>query len=135
MFMLTNGGAMANSTVPDICQTPSPAGPIPIPYPNIAETSMADPGGLVPEVIVAGMPAMNLMSKVTLSNGDQAGANGGVVSAKIMGEMAFVMGSAVVMVGGKPAVRVTSLTDHNGSPPNTVGVVTAPCQTVVMVLE
>jgi uncharacterized Zn-binding protein involved in type VI secretion len=75
------------------------------------------------------------MSKVTLSNGDQAGASGGVVSAKIMGEMAFIMGSAVVMVGGKPAVRVTSLTDHNGSPPNTVGVVTAPCQTVVMVLE
>lgn len=135
MFMLTNGGAMANSTVPDICQTPSPAGPIPIPYPNIAETSMADPGGLVPEVLAAGMPAMNLMSKVTLSNGDQAGATGGVVSAKIMGEMAFILGSAVVMVGGKPAVRLTSLTTHNGSPPNTIGVVTAPCQTVVMVLE
>ncbi|WP_339560938.1 DUF4150 domain-containing protein [Pseudomonas sp. EA_65y_Pfl1_P113] len=135
MFMLNNGGAMANSTVPDVCKTPSPAGPIPMPYPNIAETSMADPGGLVPEVLVAAMPAMNLMSKVILSNGDQAGVAGGVVSSKIMGEMAFIDGSAMVMVGGKPAVRVTCQTSHNGSPPNTMGIVAAPSQTEVLVLE
>jgi uncharacterized Zn-binding protein involved in type VI secretion len=125
---------MANATVPDVCNTPSPAGPVPMPYPNIAETSMADPGGLVNEVLVAGMPAMNLMSKVTLSNGDQAGATGGVVSAKIMGEMAFIAGSAMVMVGGKPAVRVTCQTTHNGSPPNTMGIVCAPSQTQVLVM-
>lgn len=134
MFMLNNGGAMANSTVPDMCKTPTPAGPVPMPYPNIAETSMADPGGLVPQVLVAGMPAMNMMSKVLLSNGDQAGAAGGVVSSKISGEMAFIDGSAMVMVGGKPAVRVTCQTTHNGSPPNTMGIVCAPSQTQVMVL-
>lgn len=134
MFMLTNGGAMANSTVPDICNTPTPAGPVPMPYPNIAETSMADPGGLVPEVLVAGMPAMNLMSKITLSNGDQAGANGGVLCGKMMGEVTFLTGSASVMVGGKPAVHLTSMTGHNGAPQNTVGIVSAPCQTEVLVL-
>lgn len=134
MFMLNNGGAMANSTTPDVCKTPSPAGPVPMPYPNIADTRMADPGGLVKEVLIAGMPAMNQMSKVSLSNGDQAGVAGGVVSAKIMGEMAFVNGSNQVMVGGKPAVRVTCQTTHNGSPPNTMGMVSAPSQTQVMVL-
>ena len=134
MFMLNNGGAMANATAPDVCKTPSPAGPQPIPYPNIATTDMADPGGLVNNVLVAGMPAMNQASKVTLSNGDQAGAAGGVVSAKIMGEMAFVTGSQQVNVGGKPAVRVTDQTSHNGSPPNTMGMVSAPSQTQVMVL-
>ena len=30
---------IATATVPDICQTPSPSGPIPIPYPNIAMSS------------------------------------------------------------------------------------------------
>ena len=100
MYMLNNGGATANSTVPDICKTPTPAGPMPMPYPNTADTSMADPGGLVMAVLVCGLPAMNLMSKVLLSNGDQAGAAGGVVSGKIMGSMAFIDGSATVMVGG-----------------------------------
>lgn len=135
MFMLNNGGAMANATVPDMCNTPTPAGPVPTPYPNIAETSMADPGGLVAEVLVAGMPAMNLMSKVTMSNGDEAGAGGGVVCGRIDGEMTFLNGSISVMVGGKPAVRVTCMTGHNGAPQNTVGVVAAPSQTQVMVLS
>ncbi|MEB0008487.1 DUF4150 domain-containing protein [Pseudomonas sp. MH9.2] len=135
MYMLNNGGATANSTVPDICKTPTPAGPMPMPYPNTADTSMADPGGLVMAVLVCGLPAMNLMSKVLLSNGDQAGAAGGVVSGKIMGSMAFIDGSATVMVGGMPAVRLTSQTAHNGTPPNTMGMVSAPSQTVVMVMS
>ena len=32
------------STVPDVCKTPSPAGPIPIPYPNIAKSSDTSSG-------------------------------------------------------------------------------------------
>jgi Domain of unknown function (DUF4150) len=136
MFMLNNGGATAMATVPDICQTPAAPSPIPVPYPNMASTDMTDPDGLVPEVLVDAMPALNMMSKILLSEGDTAGsAGGGVVSAKVMGEMAFIDGSAVVMVGGLPAVRVTCLTEHNGSPANTVGVVSVPSQTAVLVLE
>jgi len=135
MFMLNNGGAMASATVPDVCQTPAVPSPIPMPYPNMAETSMADPGGLVPEVLVDAMPALNQMSKIMLSNGDQAGAaGGGVVSAKIMGEMAFIDGSTMVMVGGMPAVRVSCQTTHNGAPANTIGMVSVPSQTAVLVL-
>ena len=26
---------------PDVCKTPTPAGPVPIPYPNIAQTAQA----------------------------------------------------------------------------------------------
>lgn len=135
MFMLNNGGAVASATVPDICNTPTPAGPVPVPYPNIAETTMADPGGLVQDVLIAGMPAMNQMSKILISNGDQAGVNGGVISGKVMGEMNFLTASACVTVGGKPAVRVTSLTGHNGAPLNTTGSVMSPSQTLVMVLS
>lgn len=135
MFMLNSAGAMATSTVPDVCNTVTPAGPVPMPYPNIAETTLADPSSVVTEVLVAGMPALNLMSKVTLSNGDQAGAQGGIISARIMGEMAFLTGSMAVMVDGKPAVRLTSQTSHNGTPQNTIGMVCAPSQTQVLVVK
>lgn len=133
-FMLNNGGAMAISACPDVCQMATPAGPMPTPYPNVADTSMADPGGLISEVLTAFMPTMNIKTKVTLSNGNQAGTLGGVVSGKIMGEMTFTTSSMKVKVGGKPAVYVTCQTTHNGSPPNTMGSVSAPSQTKVRVL-
>ncbi|WP_027212213.1 DUF4150 domain-containing protein [Burkholderia sp. WSM2232] len=136
MFMLNNGGATALA-VPDVCITPvpSPGGPVPtpLPYPNTGTTAMADPGGLVQNVLVVGLPAMNLASKVMMTEGDQPGSQGGVVSHKIMGEMSFLMGSTAVMVGGKPAVRLGALTGHNGAPPNAEGSVIAPSQTVVVV--
>jgi hypothetical protein len=138
MFMLNSGGAMAQA-VPDVCITPvpSPTGPVPtpMPYPNLANTSMADPGGLVSKVLVVGMPALNLASKITMSNGDEAGVQGGVVSGVFGQQVAFLMGSVKVMVGGKPAVRLSAPTGHNGSPPNAVGAVIAPSQTVVMVMS
>lgn len=137
MFMLNNGGAMALA-VPDVCITPvpTPVGPVPtpLPYPNTATTSMADPGGVVAKVLVVGMPALNIGSKITMTQGDQPGSQGGVISHKVMGEMNFLLGSATVMVGGKPAVRLTALTGHNGAPPNAEGAVIAPSQTIVMVM-
>ncbi|MNQ55284.1 PAAR motif protein [compost metagenome] len=134
MFMLTSGGAMAMSTVPDICKTPAPpAGPVPIPYPNMADTSAADPGGLVKEVLVDGMPAMNMSSKVLITSGDEAGVAGGVTSGKVKGEMKFTNGSSKVTVGGKPAVRVTDQTMHNAN--NTMGMFSKPSQTDVLVME
>ncbi|RWJ19008.1 MAG: DUF4150 domain-containing protein, partial [Mesorhizobium sp.] len=38
----TIGISMA--TIPDVCKTPSPGGPIPIPYPNIAQQSSLSDG-------------------------------------------------------------------------------------------
>ena len=134
MFMLNNGGAKATSSQPDLCNTPTPAGPVPMPYPNTVDTRMADPGGLVNEVLVADMPAMNQMSKVLQSDGDEAGAQGGVVSGVVMGEMAFSSGSTKVMVGGKPAVMVSSQTLQNGTPNNTIGVFNLGSQETVEVM-
>lgn len=132
MYMLDNGGAMAMCTAPDVCKTPAPpAAPVPMPYPNTADTNMADPGGLVMDVLLGVKPTMNMSSKVLMTSGDEAGAAGGVVSAKIKGEMKFIDGSMKVMVGGKPAVRVTSQTLHNAN--NTMGTVSAPSQVKVMV--
>lgn len=133
MFLLNNAGAMATATVPDVCMTPAAPAPIPVPYPNIAMTDMADPAGVVENVLVAGMPALNLGSKILLSNGDQGGtAGGGVACGRIMGEAAFVSGSTTVMVGGMPGVHLTSATTQNAN--NTVGLVASPSQTVVLLM-
>ncbi|MGE8587853.1 MAG: PAAR-like domain-containing protein, partial [Alcaligenes sp.] len=80
MFMLNNAGAMTTATVPDVCLTPAVPSPIPMPYPNIAMSDMADPGGIVENVLVGGMPALNQASTIMLSNGDQGGVAGGGVA-------------------------------------------------------
>lgn len=133
MHMLNTGGAMANAPA-DVCKVPTPAGPVPTPFPNIATTQMTNPASLVQKVLVVNLPALNQMSKIVLSNGDQAGTLGGVVSNKIMGQAQFLNGSLKVMVGGKPAVRVGCMTGQNGQPQNTVGSVLTPGQVSVMVM-
>ena len=39
-LMLSHKGAngIAAATIPDVCKTPSPGGPVPVPYPNIARS-------------------------------------------------------------------------------------------------
>lgn len=132
MFMLNNGGAQAIAS-PDVCKVPTPAGPVPTPFVNIGTTQMADPGGLVKKVLVVNMPAMNQASKIMMTNGNQPGTIGGVVSNKVMGEVQFMNGSTKVMVGGKPAVRVGVMTGQNGAAVNAVGSVIQPSQTKVIV--
>lgn len=133
MFMLTTSNAMASATAPDVCKTPAGPAVAPIPYPNIATSAQADPGAIVETVLVGAMPSLNVGTTLLLSDGDQAGtAGGGVASDEIMGEVAFVTSSATVMIGGKPAVRMSDMTTHNAN--NTVGEVVSPGdQTVVNV--
>lgn len=132
MFMLNNGGAQTTAS-PDVCKVPTPAGPVPTPFVNMGTTQMADPGGLVKKVLVVNMPAMNQASKIMMTNGNQPGTIGGVVSNKVMGEVQFMNGSTKVMVGGKPAVRVGVMTGQNGAAVNAVGSVIQPSQTKVIV--
>ncbi|WP_269497573.1 DUF4150 domain-containing protein [Castellaniella sp. S9] len=89
---------------PDVCKTPAPPGsPIPIPYPNTAMTTLANPP--TTKVLVDGAPAVTKSSKLPLSNGDTAGSVGGVVSGTIMGECEWVMASFKVKFEGKPVIR------------------------------
>lgn len=133
MFALTTGGAQAVATVPDVCLTPAVPSPIPVPYPNLASTSMADPGSIVEKVLISAMPALNLSSTILLSNGDQGGtAGGGVASHRIMGETRFIVGSMKVMIGGKPGVRLSCMTTQNNA--NTTGLVVSPSQSTVMLM-
>lgn len=133
MFALTKAGGQCLA-FPDVCKTPVPPSPVPvpIPYPNIAMPEQAT--GAVKNVLVDGAPALNLDSKIPMSNGDEAGLAMGVVSEKVMDQTRFTMGSFTVFIGGAPAVKLTSMTTQNGENPNAVGSVIVPSQTTVMVL-
>lgn len=130
MFALTLAGGQCMAT-PDVCQVPTPAGPVPTPFPNIGMPPMAT--GAAQRVLVSGMPALTKASKIPLTNGDQAGATGGVVSGQIMGEVEFVMGSTKVKFEGQFAVRLSDPTKQNKG--NAMGSVLAPSQSKVMVMS
>ena len=97
---------------PDVCKTPSPAGPIPIPYPNIAKSSDTADG--TTKVKCDGNPACVKDSNFSMSTGDEAGsAGGGVVSNKIKGKAEFVMFSMDVKFEGKSVCRAFDIMLHN----------------------
>lgn len=96
---------------PDVCNTPTPAGPIPIPYPNIAMSS--DTASETKQVKVDGNGVCVIDSNFSMSTGDEAGAAGGLISAKIKGKAEFINSSFDVMFENKPVVRAFDLTLHN----------------------
>ena len=97
---------------PDVCKTPSPGGPIPIPYPNIAKSS--DTASGTSKVKCDGNPVCVKDSNFSTSTGDEAGsAGGGVVSNKIKGKAEFVMFSMDVKFEGKNVCRAFDIMLHN----------------------
>jgi hypothetical protein len=128
MMMLNTAMGMATASVPDVCQTPAGPSLVPVPYPNIGQTTLAM--GMVTNVLLGAMPALNLGSTIPLSNGDQAGVGMGVTSGQIMGEIAFTSGSKIVMVGGMPAVRMSDPTTQNAR--NTMGMAVSPGQQIAV---
>lgn len=130
MFANTQSTAI-HMGIPDVCKTP--IGPVitPLPYPNIAMTDMAEP--VVLNVMIEAMPVHNMMTMVEMSNGDQAGVLGGVVSNMIMGQVKHLLGSFKVMFMATPATMQTSITVHNGLVPNAPGLTMTPSQCKVVI--
>jgi hypothetical protein len=97
---------------PDVCKTPSPAGPVPIPYPNIAQSSDTADGAST--VLSDGNPTCVKDSNFSTSTGDEAGtAGGGVASNKTKGKAEFVNFSFDVLFEGKGVARAMDLMLHN----------------------
>lgn len=130
MFANTNLGVM-NLGFPDVCQIPTPAGPIPTPFPNIAVSSTHVPSQF--KVIIGGGIAENLSTTGTVSNGDNAGVAMGVASGTVMGPDRPMMGSFKVMYGTGFATRLTSLHIQNST--NSPGVSLTPSQFKVLILS
>ena len=63
------------SAFPDVCKTPTPGGPVPIPYPNISQSSDTSKGSST--VKMDGNPIMLKDSEFKMSSGDEAGSADG----------------------------------------------------------
>ncbi len=132
----TKQGGQCVANVPDVCKTPTPAGPAPMPYPNMGDSAQANAGTCSKKVKVVNKPALHKGSEIPMSSGDEAGSAGGVVSGKIKGEIVFRRFSSKVKVEGNPVVFQTCTTAHNGKNANApMGIQAAPSQQKVKVMS
>jgi hypothetical protein len=108
-----------STAFPDVCKTPTPGGPVPIPYPNIARS--ADTANGSTSVKMNGNPIMLKDSNFSTSTGDEAGsAGGGVASSKTRGKAEYINYSFDVKVEGKNVPRLGDMMVQNkGGSPNT----------------
>lgn len=131
----TNGGGQC-FIFPDVCKTPSPGGPVPIPYPNIAMPTQADGGTCAGKVKILGKKTIVKGTEITMSSGDEAGTVGGVISNKFKGPAQYKKGSSKVKAQGKAVCHLTSITGQNGGSNANVppGTQVAPSQAKVLVM-
>jgi len=105
----SNGQSIA---FPDVCKTPTPGGPVPIPYPNMGQSSDTMSGPTT--VKVDGQMPMCKEAKYVKSTGDEAGsAGGGVMSSMFKGECELMLYSFDVKFEGKNVGRMGDSFWHN----------------------
>ncbi len=99
----SNGVSIA--TLPDVCKTPTPGGPVPVPYPNVSRTATLTKGTKTVKVDGGNMAAID-GSEFSSSNGDEPGTLGGVKSSTFMKESTWLTYSFDVKMEGKGACRL-----------------------------
>jgi uncharacterized protein DUF4150 len=110
--VMTNSGGMC-AAFPDTCKTPSPGGPVPIPYPNV--TQWSDGTGSA-KVTALNKETMRKGDTFRMSSGDEAGTAGGsVISNRIKGKSEVKEGYDGVKVEGKDIAYLLVTVGQNGS--------------------
>jgi len=117
---LTIAGGEVSATIPDVCLTPIVV-PVPIPYPNMGDATMAEPAAET--VFIGGSPGCTQASLIEPSQGDEPGVLGGIISGMIMGEIEFILASMIVTLEAMPAIYQGCLTLQNEI--NTMGMAAA----------
>ena len=105
------GSGGMSAVFPDVCLTPTPAGPVPIPYPNIARSS--DTSGGPKKVTTDGCMPMVKGATYSQSSGDEAGSSGGVASGVTKGAAEFLIFSFDVKFEGRNVCRLGDSMFHN----------------------
>ncbi len=105
-------GGVSMATVPDVCKTPSPGGPVPVPYPNVAKASDLAKGTTT-VAADGGNTCAKYGSEFSLSAGDEPGTAGGVKSSTFKKEASWITHSFDVKLEGKGACRLTDKMFHN----------------------
>ncbi len=104
----TEGICMA---FPDVLNTPSPSGTVPIPYPNIAQ--LADAQDVATNVTAGGKAVVTAASSIPTSSGGEAGTAGGVTSGTFNQKCTFSSSSQTVKANGQGVVRQLDQTSQN----------------------
>lgn len=103
----------AKNTLPDVCKTPSPGGPVPVPYPIIISKSSDLKKGTKTVKVDGGNMAAIKGSEFSRCMGDEAGTVGGVKSSTNMKEATWITYSFDVKLDGKNACRLTDKMQMN----------------------
>ncbi|MEM7412538.1 MAG: PAAR-like domain-containing protein [Myxococcota bacterium] len=120
---------------PDVCKTPSPGGPIPIPYPNIAMLNQTNGGTCASKLKIQNQKVLIKTSMITMSSGDEAGSIGGVISNMIKGPAKPKTASSKLKADGKGVVYQTCMFGQNGNNANVpAGILTMCTQMKVKVM-
>jgi hypothetical protein len=98
---------MAKCTAPDVCKTPSPGGPVPVPYPVILSLSSDLESGTTTVTADGGNMCAIKGSDFSRCSGDEAGTAGGVKSNVNMKEATWILYSFDVKMDGANACRKT----------------------------
>ncbi len=101
------GMGITKSTLPDVCKTPSPGGPVPIPYPAIVSMTNSLKKGSKNVKVDGGNSAAIKGSEFSRCNGDEPGTAGGVKSSTNMKEATWILYSFDVKIEGKNACRLS----------------------------
>ncbi len=96
---------------PDACKTPTPGGPVPIPYPNIGKSSDTTNG---PKKVTTDGEMPNVKgSNYSTTTGDEPGTVGGVLSSCNKGVTEFILYSFNVKFEGRNVCRLGDPLFHN----------------------
>lgn len=85
---------------PNMCITPCAPSPIPMPYPNMAQTNKLDPG--TKKVLIGNKATLNLKSKIAKVRGNEPGTQKDITTFQTNGKAWCVTGAFTVMFEGAP---------------------------------
>lgn len=105
------GSGGMSMVFPDVCKTPTPGGPVPIPYLNIGQASDTSKGPKT--VLTDGKMPMVKEAQYSKSSGDEPGTAKGVLSSDQMGVCEFMMYSFDLKFEGKNVCRLGDPLFHN----------------------
>lgn len=105
------GSGGVSIVFPDVCKTPTPSGPVPIPYPNTGVSSDTTKGPK--SVKTDGEMPMVKGAQYSRSSGDEPGTAKGVISSAQMDVCEFMMYSFDVKFEGKNVCRMGDPLFHN----------------------
>jgi hypothetical protein len=117
------GDGKVIASFPDVCLTPPPAGPIPVPYPDTSFSKDMQSGSTTVKIKGQEVMLKDQSFYKTSPLGDEAATNGqgaGVITHVITGKTYFVAWSMDVKFEGQNVDRHTDLTtsNHASPPPN-----------------